>query len=464
MDSSSFERVRSRAFSIFSLLLLCGPASAATTWWVANDGIDGPGCGAKASACRSISQAIENASDGDTIEVGAGLYGDLKGDGSFSAAGSEHPQQGVRKIPGCVICIDKAVAIRSIHGAAVTVIQAPPGTAYPVTVLIVHDGVNFGLAAQGFTVRGGNDTGVEFDQDSNDSVFGIRYKQNVVVAGNIDQGDGTGFKFQGLEFEDHSGGPCPVPDCIPTAQFRFSDNQSFGNAAIGFSIFINAYGGGPIAVQRNLAQGAGSGFVVEPGFQDETGDSFSAGQVSLTNNVATGGQYGFVANAAGQIVANTAIGNSVAGFELTPGGAAFAGNSALGNGGPGVIVQFSRDLGDLGPYPSFSTFGQNNFYGNDRNRPPLSFPGSGIGGDYDAGPGAHCGVLNLGSLAAKIGPEPVTPVPTEKLTATGNFWGSSAGPKSSGGGDMAGGACDQNGGVTIVKPFATADFAITTLP
>jgi hypothetical protein len=57
------------------------------------DGVDSAACGSPKSPCRSISQAIENASDGDTIEVGAGRYGSISGSADFTGPGDEHPQQ-----------------------------------------------------------------------------------------------------------------------------------------------------------------------------------------------------------------------------------------------------------------------------------------------------------------------------------------------------------------------------------
>jgi hypothetical protein len=47
---------------------------------VTNDGADSSSCGSQTAPCRSISQGIENASDGDTIYVGPGRYGNVIGD------------------------------------------------------------------------------------------------------------------------------------------------------------------------------------------------------------------------------------------------------------------------------------------------------------------------------------------------------------------------------------------------
>jgi hypothetical protein len=68
-----------------------GTTAAAATLWTSNVGSDSGSCGASASPCRSISQAIANASDGDTIWVGPGHYGDVNGDGTFTGPGDEQP-------------------------------------------------------------------------------------------------------------------------------------------------------------------------------------------------------------------------------------------------------------------------------------------------------------------------------------------------------------------------------------
>src|SRR6202035_1615874 len=155
--------------------------------------------------------------------------------------------------------------------------------------------------------------------------------------------------------------------------------------------------------------------------------------------------------------------NSEAGFIVVPdqlgraffpGVGSFEGNSAIGNAGPGVVVNFSASGFDdpRGPQRSFRSFSHNNFYGNDRNRPVLlvGLEVFQVSPGFDTGPSAHCGVLNVGVLGAVLGPEP-TPPPPVTLPASGNFWGSAAGPSSTGAGDAAGGACDENAAVTVAK-------------
>jgi hypothetical protein len=157
---------------------------------------------------------------------------------------------------------------------------------------------------------------------------------------------------------------------------------------------------------------------------------------------------------------NTAVSNSQAGFEVVAAQIAFQGNTAVGNAGPGAIVQFF-DNGDQPPLAvGFESFIQNNFYGNDRHRPALSIL---IGQlpfvTFDPGPSAHCGVLNLGVLAQ--GFEDVTTI-AAPLNANGNFWGTTHGPSATGAADAVGGKCDQRGGKTTAASFATAGFVITT--
>ena len=63
-------------FAVAVILLVGAPAAyAASTLYVnAATGADSPSCGASTSPCQTIQQAVDNASDGDTIEVAAGAY------------------------------------------------------------------------------------------------------------------------------------------------------------------------------------------------------------------------------------------------------------------------------------------------------------------------------------------------------------------------------------------------------
>jgi hypothetical protein len=124
---------------VIAAALLCalGASAEGATFSVANNGIDGPTCGPKASPCRSISQAIVNAAAGDKIVVGPGRYGVL----------IDTPAPGC----DCVLAIDKAVTVLSTNGAAATVIDGRGVTALQ-DVLISGDGSHFGAPGKGFTV------------------------------------------------------------------------------------------------------------------------------------------------------------------------------------------------------------------------------------------------------------------------------------------------------------------------
>lgn len=447
-------------------LLISGIDTAvAATLEVANDGVDSAACGSQKTPCRSISQAIENATDGDTIEVGAGLYGDISGSADFTGPGDEHPQQlGTRDAyAGCIVCVTKALHIFSLHGAATTIIEGLSSAQFSSTVLIHHDGVVFGRAGGGFTLTGGNQNGLVIDQEMIGSSFGIVLHHNIVVAGNVDLEDQYGFVFNGLNYRDVQ---CPDPSCEATAQIMFSGNQAINNTGIGFLVTVGLFRGGPITLQGNIASGGGTGFEIATGTQDQINGADFAQNAQLLGNVASHNGAGFVADLPGQIVGNTASGNSQFGFLITPGGAAFQDNSAIGNAGPGAIIQFSPDETNLDAIPHFQSFSKNNFYGNDRNRPALSLTPVMLlsAASYNPGPSAGCGVLNVGALAVILGPFAGGTPPTTNLNAANNFWGSAQGPQTNGSADAVGGRCDQNAGATLAKQFATIPFAITSLP
>ena len=319
----------------------------------------------------------------------------------------------------------------------------------------------------GFTLTGGNTIGLFIDQNdltTAEAAQGSYYSATSRWREMWTWETTNGFVFNGLSFTDR---PCPVPQCAAIAQILFADNEASGNAGAGFSVTVGGFFGGSVTLQGNLARGAGTGFAALSGCREEDCLAGSAGNVTMTGNVAIHNGVGFVANGSG-MTANTATGNSQAGFMVIPEGGPFTKNSAIGNAGPGAIVQFST-----GPFDSqpgvFQPFSGNNFYGNDRNRMMLSLTLGSFGGTgggppgYNPGASAHCGVLNVGALAFFWLQQGNTPIPIN-LPAAGNFWGSAAGPASTGAGDAVGGACDQNAGATVGKPFATAAFAITSWP
>ena len=128
---------------LLGVIVLPFARSAAATMYAAGNGVDGPGCGTKASPCRSISQAVDNAPAGDTVIVGPGVYGDVDGDGVFEV-GDEFGFP----FCGCLLGIDKAVTVLSSAGAAATVIDARQTPALR-SVLLLGSGIVFGKPEKG---------------------------------------------------------------------------------------------------------------------------------------------------------------------------------------------------------------------------------------------------------------------------------------------------------------------------
>lgn len=427
------------------------PASAAVVR-VTNDGADSSSCGSHTAPCRSISQGIENALDGDTIYVGPGRYGNVNGDSTFSGPGDERPEAGVAPwdSSGCIVCINKGVHIYSTAGAELTVIDSGGAQPqYQSTVLILSDGADFGAARQGFTITGGNAHGVTIEP--NFSARGVA--RNISVSGNIDLGDGDGVFFFGDDFDPASFIGCPPIACTFSARVLIADNRLVNNG-IGVNVVVNDWAGqGSVVIRDNQAINAGYGYWIFPGFPGGQPHVSPADNVRLINNIAANGNVGFYVVESGPIESNTAIDNTQSGFVVTPGGAPFIYNAALGNGGPGVLINLTPDPFDLGNTLTFQSFNDNTFAANDRSRPAQLLLGWVGGGSYNPGSSAHCGVLNLGPLGAVGGATQVTPVPATLLRATNNYWGSATGPSRAGAGDAVGGPCDQNSATTFAKPF-----------
>ena len=460
--------------TLMALLTLTSSLAVGATLSVTNYGTDNSSCGSTASPCRSISQAIDNASAGDVIWVGAGHYGNIHGDPGFSASGDERPQTlpGYELVRSCMICVTKPVHIYSYNGAAVTTIDGGSSPMFAAAVMIVADGAIFGSAGHGFTITGGNGIGLVVDLENwSTSVTGV------TVSGNVDLRDATGFMVDGPLYNPFR--DCPGPQYCPPfrGQILLLGNQAIGSGTGFFVQPITASAlGQPLRfyLQDNHALGTGTGFVVYPGLSgqcDECERDNTATDVSTLRNVATGGGVGFALTRAGLVSQNVASYNSQYGF-LTVNGGQFTKNSALGNGGPGVIAALEA-VTQPGHVPSFGSFAQNNFWGNDRNRPQLSLGGYedfGAQYNYNPGPSARCGIVDMGAIWQAFNPyggqhpPPAPPVPAVMLQAPQSYWGSVNGPAPNGAGDAAGGACDQNNASTTSKPFATAALAISLPP
>ena len=364
---------------------------------VANDGLDSSTCGGSAQACRSIGQAIENASAGDTIEVGPGRYGDLDRDGDFSDPGDEH---GPLTHPDCMVCVTKAVRIVSTQGSVTTVIDAQSALLRPLTFVvdIFASNAQFGAAGRGFTITHGQ--------------YGIRAEQpadNVQIAGNLIMNN----QFGGVEISvtttivltDNIATHNPLGFQIGVGNDSLlKNNLAIANSVLGFSVQMSAGG----RVIGNIA--AQNGVLPTGDFDSLDGIGFAVGGGALV------------------FKDNLALDNAGAGFRVyaaagTSTIGSFRRNTILGNRGPGVLLKELAVIEDMH---------QNDIYGNDTRDPASS-----------GNPFTNCGVVNQSGLP---------------LLATQNFWGRAQGPGAAEPADNAGGVCDLGAGHTTTVPFATTAF------
>lgn len=236
----------------------------AATYAAAN-GVDGPGCGAKASPCRSITAAVAAAADGDTIIVGPGRYGDLNSDGVLDDPGDE---QGF-PFCGCMLGIERPVTIVSSDGAGATIIDGHSVTADTATVFLIGAGIEFGKPGKGFTVtdsRAASADGLVIVGED------ISVRGNQLVARNQ--------MSAGIMVGDTSPGPVLVE----------------ANQAIGWANGILAQGTGT-TIRKNEVSLNGDGiFAVGSG-------------VAVLGNVASGNSSGVATRDGALVAGNALIGN-----------------------------------------------------------------------------------------------------------------------------------------------------------
>lgn len=250
-----------KAWTLLFVLMTATTASA-TVRQVANNGLDAPGCGTKDAPCRSITQAIDDAVDGDTIVVGPGRYGDLDGDGTLGEANEEGPEV------GALVLVDKRVNLESSSGAVWTILDC--GGFNRTAISVTGTGARVGKAKKGFTLFACG-AGVSVDGPAS----------NVVVEGNLAIATTNGFLTNG-------GG---------------AGTLLLGNVASANGTGFGLGAGGGSTARSNLAIA-------------NTSDGFEAGGngiQTLDGNVATGnGAFGFAPQIHhGVVLTNgVAVGNS----------------------------------------------------------------------------------------------------------------------------------------------------------
>ena len=338
------------------------------TLYVRNQGVDSASCGDAQNACRSIGQAINNASSGDVIFVGPGRYGDLNGDNAFAGPGEERLQRNATD--SCVICIRKSIQLYSLFGAEVTIVEGPLIIEGPVAVLeIFASGVSVGNKGHGFTFRGGDRALVAND--------GLDY---VRVVGNIASRNGyAGFSF-----------------VSPGRFLLVSDNVSINVGGRGFLVYGGTDGA---SIFRNVADGSGyAGFQVAGSNLHQVVDNVASNnfigfeieqRTLVKNNSAISNRVGIHLSGVdegNQIVGNTIVGNDETGIEIISASSRteIKRNNIYGNGVAGINTAAGHAVGcGIVDYSGpIVVSAANNYWG--------AASGPGVDPADKAGPGSGC--------------------------------------------------------------------------
>jgi hypothetical protein len=227
--------------------------SEAAVLHVATHGVDRSTCGGEQSPCRSISQAISNAVNGDVIIVDPGRYGDANVDGDFNDSGDESAEVGFGC--RCVVNISKAVHVESSRGAAMTVIDAPAVDLQTV-IQVTASGAVFGRRNRGFLISPSpiGATGVPNGIEIASGVEAVTVAGNAVVGarGRGIRVEGTGHFIIGNTVRNAAIGLSVTGD-----QSVIEGNIAQANASVGGEL-----GGSDHLVQGNVFIGNGIGFQV----------------------------------------------------------------------------------------------------------------------------------------------------------------------------------------------------------
>lgn len=294
-----------------AILLVLGASADAGTLFVANNGIDGVGCGTKAAPCRSITQAITNAQAGGRIVVGPGRYGDLDGNGTLAGSGEETGAPGC----GCLLAVNKALSIESSDGAAATVIDAHTVDLLQ-NVLLITENATFGSPGKGFLVSGtASVDGKGLVIDSNE----------VAVRGNQFVGPGISL--------DADAGIATV-DASETILIE-------ANQVIGWDVGIDTMGAGKTVRKNQVALNrvgiaARSDCVVESNVVTGNGNGIlNVGPVTIAGNAVRGNPYGVVLDSPATIERNDFVGNGSGLWNQSDAAQDASGNYWGSPGGPG---------------------------------------------------------------------------------------------------------------------------------
>ena len=249
---------------------------------VSNMGVDAADCGSQPAPCRTISRAITNATDGDTIVVGPGTYGDLDED---QVLGEYNEESGaVTSQCNCLVLVDKRIKVISEYGAAVTLLDgfgAEDGIFSG--MVVTASGATVGEAEHGFTIIN-TQTGIAVSGPAT----------GVKVSGNILDRSSRGISVQGnrnlvsdnLSMRDSisiegSDNTVRSNSSIGGGFISSGENNFFwGNSAIGSLIGLGfRIAGGSATLTRNSALG-----LLSPGIEIASGATAEIRQNNLFGN------------------------------------------------------------------------------------------------------------------------------------------------------------------------------------
>jgi hypothetical protein len=184
---------------------------------------------------------MTNASAGDTILVGPGVYGDVDGDGAVGNSPGEEIATA-----GAMVYVNKPLTIRSRDGAGDTIVDVT-GTALADVFATVVGNVELGTPNHGFTVRGG--------------VNGIRVGAGPArVRGNRAIGNAVGIAVQ-----------TGVGSLVDRNVASYNGSAGVEDAAVGTTVSRNLAVGSPFGlrligtgaiVSGNVATANGTGFLL----------------------------------------------------------------------------------------------------------------------------------------------------------------------------------------------------------
>ena len=250
---------------------------------VSNMGVDAADCGSQPAPCRTISRAITNATDGDTIVVGPGTYGDLDED---EVLGGYNEESGsVTSQCNCLVLVDKRIKVISEYGAAVTLLDGLGGgenKLYTGVMVTASDAI-FGEPEHGFTiinmltsiVVSGSATGVTVSgniQDINPNGMSVQGARNL-VSDNLSLRDKISIEGSDNTVRSNSS--------IGGGFISSGENNFFwGNSAIGSLIGLGfRIAGGSATLTRNSALG-----LLSPGIEIASGATAEITQNNLFGN------------------------------------------------------------------------------------------------------------------------------------------------------------------------------------